>query len=77
MEYLSEGRKLVVNFDLEKFFDRGKHDILMVMLAKRIKAKELCDSYGNIYVFFRKPYSGLLLVDRIYIIGSYLYAAFE
>ena len=34
--YVQEGRGFVVDIDLEKFFDRVNHDILMGRLAKRI-----------------------------------------
>ena len=34
--YLEEGRRFVVDVDLEKFFDRVNHDVLMGRLAKRI-----------------------------------------
>ena len=33
------GRRVVVDVDLEKFFDRVNHDILMDRLAKRIEDK--------------------------------------
>ena len=35
--YVQEGRRWVVDMDLEKFFDRVNHDILMGRLAKRIE----------------------------------------
>jgi RNA-directed DNA polymerase len=34
--YVEEGRRIVVDVDLEKFFDRVNHDVLMGRLAKRI-----------------------------------------
>ena len=34
--YIQDGRKWVVDVDLEKFFDRVNHDVLMGRLAKRI-----------------------------------------
>src|SRR5450756_2883185 len=34
--YVQEGRSVVVDIDLEKFFDRVNHDILMGRLVKRI-----------------------------------------
>ena len=40
-EYVSEGRRWVVDIDLEKFFDRVNHDILMLRLARRIKDKRV------------------------------------
>jgi group II intron reverse transcriptase/maturase len=39
--YQNEGRRIVVDVDLEKFFDRVNHDVLMGRLAKRIKDKVL------------------------------------
>lgn len=38
-QYVSEGYEWVVDMDLEKFFDRVNHDILMGKLAKRIGDK--------------------------------------
>jgi len=38
-EYVREGRRWVVDIDLEKFFDRVNHDVLMSRLARRIKDK--------------------------------------
>jgi group II intron reverse transcriptase/maturase len=35
-QYLQEGRRWVVDVDLEKFFDRVNHDVLMGRLANRI-----------------------------------------
>jgi group II intron reverse transcriptase/maturase len=40
-EYVKEGRSFVVDVDLEKFFDRVNHDVLMGRLAKRIGDKRL------------------------------------
>ena len=37
--YVQSGRRIVVDVDLEKFFDRVNHDILMDRLAKRIADK--------------------------------------
>lgn len=39
--YVSEGHTYVVDMDLEKFFDRVNHDILMSRLARRIGDKHL------------------------------------
>jgi RNA-directed DNA polymerase len=39
--YIAEGYGWVVDFDLEKFFDRVNHDILMGRLAKRIEDKRM------------------------------------
>jgi RNA-directed DNA polymerase len=35
-KYVADGRKIVVDLDLEKFFDRVHHDLLMSRLARRI-----------------------------------------
>ena len=40
-EYVEEGYRWVVDMDLEKFFDRVNHDILMSRLGKRVKDKRL------------------------------------
>ena len=39
--YVAEGRAFVVDLDLEKFFDRVNHDILMSRLARRVGDKRL------------------------------------
>jgi RNA-directed DNA polymerase len=39
--YVAEGRGIVVDMDLEKFFDRVNHDILMARLARRVCDKRL------------------------------------
>ena len=40
-QYINEGYKVVVDLDLEKFFDRVNHDKLMYLLAKRISDKRV------------------------------------
>ena len=40
-KYVAEGRTIVVDMDLEKFFDRVNHDILMARLARRVGDKRL------------------------------------
>ena len=39
--HVADGREIVVDIDLEKFFDRVNHDILMARLARRIGDKRL------------------------------------
>lgn len=39
--YVADGRGIVVDLDLEKFFDRVNHDILMARLARRVTDKRL------------------------------------
>jgi group II intron reverse transcriptase/maturase len=40
-QYINEGYNVVVDLDLEKFFDRVNHDKLMYLLAKRISDKRV------------------------------------
>lgn len=40
-QYVEEGRGIVVDVDLERFFDRVNHDILMSRLARRVADKRL------------------------------------
>jgi RNA-directed DNA polymerase len=40
-EHIAAGHRWVVDMDLEKFFDRVNHDILMSRLARRIKDKRI------------------------------------
>lgn len=40
-KYIQEGRRWVVDVDLEKFFDRVNHDVLMGKLAKRVADKRV------------------------------------
>jgi RNA-directed DNA polymerase len=39
--YIASGYTFVVDFDLEKFFDRVNHDILMGLVAKRVADKRI------------------------------------
>jgi RNA-directed DNA polymerase len=39
--YIADGRGIVVDIDLEKFFDRVNHDVLMARLARRVGDKRL------------------------------------
>lgn len=40
-EYINEGYKWVVDIDLEKFFDKVNHDILMERISRKIKDKRV------------------------------------
>ncbi len=40
-EYVEEGLRWVVDIDLEKFFDRVSHDVLMARIARKISDKRL------------------------------------
>lgn len=46
-EYVREGYEIVVDIDLEKFFDRVNHDILMSRLSKRMSDKRLLRIIGR------------------------------
>ncbi len=39
--YVGEGKRWVVDIDLEKFFDRVNHDILMARVARKVKDKRI------------------------------------
>lgn len=40
-EFINEGNKVVVDMDLEKFFDRVNHDILMNRIARKVTDKRV------------------------------------
>ena len=40
-KYVAQGKRWVVDIDLEKFFDRVNHDMLMARVARRIKDKRI------------------------------------
>ena len=40
-KYIAEGRRWVVDLDLEKFFDRVNHDKLMAAVGRRIADKRM------------------------------------
>lgn len=40
-EHIAEGHRWVVDLDLEKFFDRVNHDVLMARVARRIEDKRV------------------------------------
>lgn len=47
-KYVAEGKRWVVDIDLEKFFDRVNHDILMSLVKRKVKDRrvlKLIDSY--------------------------------
>jgi RNA-directed DNA polymerase len=39
--YVAEGRRYIVDIDLEKFFDRVNHDMLMARVARRVEDKRV------------------------------------
>lgn len=46
-EYIAAGNTVVVDIDLEKFFDRVNHDILMNRIARKIADKRLLKLIGS------------------------------
>ena len=38
-EYVAEGKRWIVDMDLEKFFDRVNHDVLMARVARKVRDK--------------------------------------
>lgn len=46
-EYVAQGRSIVVDLDLEKFFDRVQHDVLMVRVARRVKDRRVLRLIGR------------------------------
>jgi RNA-directed DNA polymerase len=40
-QYVSSGLRYVIDIDLEKFFDRVNHDVLMSRIARRVKDKQV------------------------------------
>lgn len=46
-EYVAEGRDIVVDIDLEKFFDKVNHDILMSRLGRRVGDKRMLRIIGR------------------------------
>lgn len=46
-EYVAEGREVVVDIDLEKFFDRVNHDVLMNRLGRHVRDKRLLKIIGR------------------------------
>jgi RNA-directed DNA polymerase len=53
--YVQEGYRIVVDVDLEKFFDRVNHDVLMDRLVKRESRTRPC--YGWFVVICRPGFS--------------------
>ena len=46
-DHVEAGYRFVVDMDLEKFFDRVNHDVLMVRVARRVKDKRLLHLIGR------------------------------
>jgi RNA-directed DNA polymerase len=46
-EFVADGRDIVVDIDLEKFFDRVNHDVLMNRLSRHVKDKRMLKITGR------------------------------
>lgn len=46
-KYIEEGHEFVVDIDLEKFFDKVNHDILMLLVGKKIRDKRVLRLIGS------------------------------
>jgi RNA-directed DNA polymerase len=46
-QYVAEGRSIVVDLDLEKFFDRVQHDVLMARVSRRVKDRRVLALIGR------------------------------
>ena len=57
-QYINEGNRWVIDMDLEKFFDKVNHDILMGKLEKKIKDKRLLS-------FIRKYLKSGILINGV------------
>ena len=40
-QYIEEGYQWVVDLDIEKFFDRTNHDLIMARVARKVKDKRI------------------------------------
>jgi RNA-directed DNA polymerase len=46
-QYVAGGRSIVVDLDLEKFFDRVQHDVLMARVSRQVKDKRVLALIGR------------------------------
>ena len=57
-EYVADGKRWVVDMDLEKFFDRVNHDILMSRIARKVKDK-------HVLLLIRRYLQAGIMIDGI------------
>ena len=62
-KYLNEGKRKVVDLDLEKFFDRVNHDLLMSLLSRRVRDKRVLRLIGR-YLRSGIMINGVVSVNR-------------
>ena len=62
-QYINEGNRWVIDMDLEKFFDKVNHDILMGKLEKKIKDKRLLS-------LIRKYLKSGILINGVSVISA-------
>jgi len=62
-QYVEEGYRVVVDFDLEKFFDTVNHDMLMARVARRVKDKRLLSLIRR-YLTSGSMYEGVVRVQE-------------
>ncbi len=65
--YVAEGHRMVVDLDLEKFFDRVNHDLLMGRLAKKItdrRGHKFCRYADDCNIYVRSQTG--FVVSRLY-----------
>lgn len=46
-QYVAEGRSIVVDLDLEKFFDRVQHDVLMARVSRKVRDQRVLALIGR------------------------------
>ena len=62
-QYAQEGYRVVVDIDLEKFFDTVNHDMLMARVARRVKDKRLLKLIGR-YLTSGIMYEGVVQIQE-------------
>lgn len=62
-QYINEGNRWVIDMDLEKFFDKVNHDILMGKLEKKIKDKRLLS-------LIRKYLKSGILINGVFVTSA-------
>ena len=68
-KYIQEGYEWVVDIDLEKFFDKVNHDMLMARVSRRVKDKVrgLTKKFSHIVSFFYYPNKIFVNISFVFI----------